>query len=68
MLTTKTSSKIKVYYEVTKPKIWYLLVFTTFGAALTASNIYHIAVSPATWALMLGGVAAGSAVMRWLGL
>ena len=61
MLTTKASSRIKVYYELTKPKIWYLLVFTAFGAAVTASNIYHIEISLATWALMLGGVAAGSA-------
>ena len=66
MLTTKASSRIKVYYELTKPKIWYLLVFTAFGAAITASNIYHIEISPATWALMLGGVAAGSAAANTL--
>ena len=61
MLTTKASSRIKVYYEVTKPKIWYLLVFTAIGAALTASNLYHIPVSPLTWCLVIGGVIAGSA-------
>jgi protoheme IX farnesyltransferase len=66
MLTTKASSQIKVYYELTKPKIWYLLVFTAFGAALTASNIYDVEISPATWALMLGGVAAGSAAANTL--
>jgi len=66
VLTTKASSRIKVYYELTKPKIWYLLVFTAFGAAITASNIYHIEISPATWALMLGGVAAGSAAANTL--
>ena len=66
MLTTKTSSRIKVYYELTKPKIWYLLVFTAFGAAVTASNIYHIEISLATWSLMLGGVAAGSAAANSL--
>ncbi len=66
MLTTKTSSRIKVYYELTKPKIWYLLLFTAFGAAITASNIYHIEISLATWALMLGGVAAGSAAANTL--
>ncbi len=66
MLTTKTSSRIKVYYELTKPKIWYLLVFTTFGAAVTASNIYHIEISLATWALILGGVAVGSAAANTL--
>jgi protoheme IX farnesyltransferase len=66
VLTTKASSRIKVYYELTKPKIWYLLVFTAFGAAVTASNIYHIEFSLATWALMLGGVAAGSAAANTL--
>ena len=66
MLTTKASSRIKVYYELTKPKIWYLLVFTAFGAAVTASNIYHIEISLVTWALMLGGVAAGSAAANTL--
>jgi protoheme IX farnesyltransferase len=66
VLTTKASSRIKVYYELTKPKIWYLLVFTALGAAVTASNIYHIEISLATWALMLGGVAAGSAAANTL--
>ncbi len=55
-----------VYYELTKPKIWYLLVFTAFGAALTASNIYGIEISPVTWLLMLFSVAAGSAAANTL--
>ena len=54
-------TKIKDYYEVTKPKIWYLLVFTAFGAALTASLLFDIPITPLTWALLIGGVAAGSA-------
>jgi len=62
----KSESRVAVYYELTKPKIWYLLVFTAFGAALTASNIYHIEISPATWLLMLFSVAAGSAAANTL--
>jgi len=62
----KSESRIAVYYELTKPKIWYLLVFTAFGAALTASNIYDIEISPATWILMLFSVAAGSAAANTL--
>ena len=62
----KSASRLAVYYELTKPKIWYLLVFTAFGAALTASNIYQIEVSPATWALVLLSVAAGSAAANTL--
>jgi len=42
------------------------LVFTAFGAALTASNIYGIEVSLPTWALMIFSVAAGSAAANTL--
>jgi protoheme IX farnesyltransferase len=57
---------VKVYYEVTKPKIWYLLVFTAFMAALTASNIHNMPVSPLTWVLILGSVTVGSAAANTL--
>ncbi len=66
MQKQKTESRVAVYYELTKPKIWYLLVFTAFGATLTASNIYNIEISPATWVLMLFSVAAGSAAANTL--
>jgi len=62
----KSESRVAVYYELTKPKIWYLLVFTAFGAALTASNIYNIEISPTTWLLMLFSVASGSAAANTL--
>ncbi|MGB8022731.1 MAG: UbiA family prenyltransferase, partial [Nitrososphaeraceae archaeon] len=55
------SSRVRNYYELTKPKIWYLLVFTTFGSALTASLLFHTYLQPLTWGLLIGGVAAGSA-------
>ena len=54
-------NRVKNYYELTKPKIWYLLVFTAFGSALTASFLFDIQLSPLTWILLLAGVAAGSA-------
>ena len=66
MQKQKSESRVAVYYELTKPKIWYLLVFTAFGATLTASNIYHIEISPVTWILMLFSVAAGSAAANTL--
>ena len=62
--TIKT--RVSTYYELSKPKIWYLLVFTAFGAALTASNIYGIHLSVTTWALVLGSVASGSAAANVL--
>ena len=66
MQKQKSDSRVAVYYELTKPKIWYLLVFTAFGATLTASNIYDIQISATTWALMLFSVAAGSAAANTL--
>ena len=66
MQKQKYESRVAVYYELTKPKIWYLLVFTAFGATLTASNIYDIEISPATWMLMLFSVATGSAAANTL--
>jgi len=54
-------NRFKNYFELTKPKIWYLLVFTSFGSAITASLLFHIPIQPITWVFLLGGVAAGSA-------
>jgi protoheme IX farnesyltransferase len=54
-------NQIKNYYELTKPKIWYLLVFTAFGSAASASWLFDVKVSIITWILLLCGVAAGSA-------
>jgi protoheme IX farnesyltransferase len=62
LITQRTvGNSFKNYFELTKPKIWYLLVFTSFGSAVTASLLFHISVQPVTWLLLLGGVAAGSA-------
>ncbi len=55
------SHSLKNYYELTKPKIWYLLVFTAFSAALIASLLSHIVITPTTWAFLIAGVASGSA-------
>ena len=66
MQETSTKIRFKTYYELTKPKIWYLLVFTAFGAAITASNVYNVEISIGTWILMIAGVAAGSAAANTL--
>ena len=66
MQETSTKIRFKTYYELTKPKIWYLLVFTAFGAAITASNVYGVEISIGTWILMIAGVAAGSAAANTL--
>ena len=66
MQESTTKIRVKTYYELTKPKIWYLLVFTAFGAAITASNVYNVEISIGTWILMIAGVAAGSAAANTL--
>lgn len=62
-LTTSASlgRVLKDYYELTKPKIWYLLVFTAFASALTASFLFDIPTNAMMWILLIVGVAAGSA-------
>lgn len=54
-------NQVKNYYELTKPKIWYLLVFTALGAAVSASWLFDVQVSLMTWILLFVAIAAGSA-------
>ena len=55
------TNTLKNYYELTKPKIWYLLVFTAFGSALTASFLTNNFLSPLQWTFLLVGIITGSA-------
>ena len=66
MQRQKSQSRIAVYYELTKPKIWYLLVFTALGGLVAATNIHGIEVSAPTWLLAVFSVAAGSAAANTL--
>ena len=54
-------NQVKNYYELTKPKIWYLLVFTALGAAVSAAWLFDVQVSLMTWVLLFVAIAAGSA-------
>ena len=54
-------NQVKNYYELTKPKIWYLLVFTALGAAVSASWLFDVPVNWVTWTLLFVAIAAGSA-------
>jgi protoheme IX farnesyltransferase len=55
------TSRLKNYYELTKPKIWYLLVFTAFGSAITASYLTDNFLSPLEWVFLLVGIVTGAA-------
>ena len=66
MQISQVQSRIAVYYELTKPKIWYLLLFTAISAIVIASNVYDIQVSPLTWILVIVSVGTGSAAANTL--
>ncbi len=55
------SNDIKAYWEVTKPKIWYLLVFTALASTLIASYINSIEVSWLIYLLVFASVTSGAA-------
>src|SRR5881396_843211 len=57
----RVGSILKNYYELTKPKIWYLLVFTAFGSAVTASYLTDTFLAPLQWVFLLVGIITGSA-------
>lgn len=61
MLKSKLSSRVKDYWEVTKPKVWYLLVFTAFASAVISAKVNGINPDPLTWLLLITSVTAGSA-------
>ncbi len=61
MLKSRVGYSIRNYWEVTKPKIWYLLVFTAFASAIIASNISGVDADIIIWILLLISVTAGSA-------
>jgi len=61
LLKSTLSSRVKDYWEVTKPKVWYLLVFTAFASAVISAKVNGINPDPLTWLLLITSVTAGSA-------
>jgi protoheme IX farnesyltransferase len=66
LLKTGLGTDVKTYWEVTKPKIWYLLVFTAFMSSLIAYHVHDIAISATTLILVITSVIAGSAAANTL--
>jgi len=46
---TSLEERIGTYYEYTKPKIWYLLVFTSLAATFVAGSLLSNGLSPIKW-------------------
>src|SRR5207237_2417174 len=51
--TVSVQSRLLTYYEYTKPKIWYLLVFTSLTATFVATRVLSVSFGPVGW-LMTG--------------
>jgi protoheme IX farnesyltransferase len=66
LLKTGLGTDVKTYWEVTKPKIWYLLVFTAFMSSLIAYHVHDITISATTLILVIISVIAGSAAANTL--
>ena len=53
--------QIQTYYEFTKPKIWYLLVFTSLTASFVATRFLAVNLSLGSWVMIGAAITAGCA-------
>jgi len=58
---TSLKERIRTYYEYSKPKIWYLLVFTSLTATFVAGSLPANSLSPAKWILAAVAITSGCA-------
>jgi len=58
---TSLEERIRTYYEYTKPKIWYLLVFTSLTATFVAGSLLPSGFSPARWIIVAVAITSGCA-------
>ena len=58
---TSLEERIRTYYEYTKPKIWYLLVFTSLTATFVAGSLLPSGFSPARWIIAAVAITSGCA-------
>ena len=58
---SSTKNRVLTYYEYTKPKIWYLLVFTSLTATFVASNVLSTSLSSIKWVVAALAITSGCA-------
>ena len=58
---TSLGERIGTYYEYTKPKIWYLLVFTSLTATFVAGSLLSNGLSPIKWIITGLAITSGCA-------
>src|SRR5438552_16565636 len=54
-------TQVLTYYEYTKPKIWYLLVFTSLTATFVATRVLSMSLNPLGWLTTGIAIIAGTA-------
>src|SRR5205809_1292221 len=59
--TISAKTQVLTYYEYTKPKIWYLLVFTSLTATFVATRVLSVSLSPLGWLMTGVAIIAGTA-------
>ncbi len=60
-IQVSAKNRILTYYEYTKPKIWYLLVFTSLTATFVAGNLLSTGPSPIRWIIAAVAITSGCA-------
>lgn len=60
-ISASFKDRILTYYEYTKPKIWYLLVFTSLTATFVAGSLVPNSLSPARWIITAVAITSGCA-------
>jgi protoheme IX farnesyltransferase len=60
-LQPSLKERVHTYYEYTKPKIWYLLVFTSLTATFVAGSLIPNGLSPARWIIAAVAITSGCA-------
>ncbi len=58
---TSLKERAQTYYEYTKPKIWYLLVFTSLTATFVAGSLPANSLSSAKWIIAAFAITSGCA-------
>src|SRR5712664_3043976 len=60
-MPVSAKNRILTYYEYSKPKIWYLLVFTSLTATFVAGSLLPNGLSPIRWIIAAVAITSGCA-------
>ncbi len=61
LVSLSLRDRVEAYYEFTKPRIWYLLVFTSLTATFVATRLLGNEVTPLRWVVIGAAITMGCA-------